>query len=289
MAHILDLDKIEGLRRNGLDWVGRCPICALENRDKSRSHLSILDSGIYNCIVNGEEHNKKIYQLIGIGGSGIIEDRSIEQPRIECVKTWDINLLTKLIQDFRYFEGRGISSATQKYFRMGVALTGQMASRVVIPLFNEHRTQIIGFTGRALNNEIKPKWRHLGSKGSWIFCGNESSIRESRTVLITEGPADILALYEAGTKNTLCLFGTTISSKQLSFLVKTDPQKILIGLNNEQSKIGNEAAIKLRKLLLNYFSDEKVLIALPEGAKDFNDLFLIDGDLIKEYQKKWLF
>lgn len=287
MAHILDLDKVEGLRRNGLDWVGRCPICALENRDKSKQHLSILSSGVYNCIAD-QSHNKGIYQLIGVGGSGVIEDRPIEQPRIECIKTWDIGLLTKLIQDFRYFEGRGISAATQKHFRMGVALTGQMASRIVIPLLNEHKTQIIGFTGRALNNEIKPKWRHLGSKSGWLFVGDESSIRESRTILITEGPADILALYECGIKNTLCLFGTIISSKQLAFLIRTNPSKIVIGLNNEESGIGNKAAFKLKDVLIKYFSEERIVIGLPK-TKDFNqDLLDFGKSELDNYRKTWL-
>lgn len=275
-----------------MEWVGRCPLCALENRDKSKQHLSILSSGIYNCIAD-QSHNKGIYQLIGIGGSGIVEDRPIEQPRIECIKTWDIGLLTKLIQDFRYFEGRGISAETQKHFRMGVALTGQMASRIVIPLLNEHKTQIIGFTGRALNNEIKPKWRHLGSKSGWLFVGDESSIRDSRTILITEGPADILALYECGIKNSICLFGTTISSKQLAFLIKMNPSKIVIGLNNETSSanggVGNQAAIKLHKVLLNYFSEERVVIGLPDKQKDFNDILTNECKSgIDSYRKTWL-
>jgi Toprim-like len=291
MAHILDLDKIEGLRRVGPDFVGRCPVCALENRDKSKQHLSVQGNGVYNCIAD-KEHNKGIYQLIGVGGTGIIEDRPIEQPRIECIKTWDIGLLDKLIQDFRYFEWRGISAATQKRFNMGVALTGQMANRVVIPLLNDHKTQIIGFTGRSLNNEIKPKWRHLGSKTNWIMCGDVNSIQESRTILITEGPADILALYEAGIKNTLCLFGTTLSSKQLGFLIKNNPLRIVIGLNNEpdNKNIGNLAAEKLRNTLRNYFSEERLIIGLPEvvGCKDFNDMLIKDRIFLDEYKKKWL-
>lgn len=290
MAHVLDLDKIEGLRRNGPDFLGRCPVCALDGRDRSKNHLSILSSGIYNCIADSE-HTKGIYQLIGIGSSGIIEDLPIEQPKFECVKTWDINLLSKLIQDFRYFENRKISADTQKRFRMGVASTGQMASRVVIPLLNDKKTQIIGFTGRTLSNEIKPKWKHLGTKGLWIFCGDENSIIETRTILITEGPADILALYEAGIKNTMCLFGTTISSKQLGFLIKSNPLKIVIGLNNEINSsnggVGNLAAEKLKKVLLNYFSEERIFIGLPE-EKDFNDMLEKDRKTLDEYRAKWL-
>lgn len=286
MAQILDLDKIEGLRRNGKDFIGRCPICALENRDRSKNHLSILSSGVYNCIAD-KEHNKGIYQLIGINSDGIIQDRPIEQPKIECNKTWPIELLDKLIPEYSYFEGRGISADTQRKFRMGVATTGQMAQRCVIPIISEDKRQVIGFTGRTLIKDAKPKWRHLGSKTNWILCGNEKTILNN-TILITEGPADILALYEAGIQNTLCLFGTTISSKQLGFLIKNNPKKIVIGLNNEESKIGNEAATKLQKVLMSYFNQEKIVIGLPEGAKDFNDLLEKDKKLIDEYRVKWL-
>lgn len=133
----------------------------------------------------------------------------------------------------------------------------------------------------------------MGNKKNFVFTGCPSSIRESRTILITEGPADVLALYECGIKNTLCLFGTTISSKQLAFLIRINPSKIVIGLNNELNSsnggVGNQSAIKLQKVLLNYFSEERVIIALPR-LKDYNDWILAENGKseLDSYRKMWL-
>lgn len=288
MAHILDLDKVEGLRRNGADFIGRCPICALENRDKSKNHLSILSSGVYNCIADSA-HNKSIYQLLGIGSSGIIEDRPIEEPKAEVIKDWPISLLEKLIKDYSYFEGRGISASTQKHFHIGVALSGQMNQRAIIPIISDNKNKIIGFTGRSLIKDVKPKWRHLGSKTHWKLIGDEKAVSNTKTIIIVEGPADILALYECGIKNTICLFGVTISSKQLGFLIKTNPERIIIALNNEASNIGNAASEKLKKILLSYFSEERITIGLPEGAKDFCELLETGRrNLIESWSEKYL-
>jgi 5S rRNA maturation endonuclease (ribonuclease M5) len=293
MAHIIDLEKIEGIRQNGIDFIGRCPVCALEGRDRSKNHLSILSSGKYNCIADSS-HNKGIYQLIGIGSDGVIKDVPIEQPKIEYNKTWTIDILDKLIKDYSYFEGRGISAETQKYFKIGVALTGQLAGRVIIPLIENNK--IVAFTGRFIKytkwhkeNKV-PKWKHLSNINDSIFCSDEQIIRKINKIIIVEGPADVLALHEKGIKNAMCIFGTKISSKQLSFIIKNNPSKILIALNNEpdNDNIGNKAAEKIKNVLLNYFDEEKILIALPK-YKDFLEyLEKNDTNGLDEWREKWL-
>lgn len=300
MANVIDLEKLENLKPDSNGWVAACPLCRAEGRDRTGVHLKIYPDGAFGCVVNQKDraHNAGILQLVGTESDGTLTHYSApaQEPKLKIERFWDISILDKLIKDYSYFESRGISAATQMYFRMGVATTATMKGRVVIPIFNERKDKIIGFSGRLLQKHTQwhkehgvPKWKHLNPSSEFIFCGDEKTI-PNNSILITEGPADVLALYEAGIKNTLCLFGTTISSKQLAFLIKNNPKKIVVGLNNEpdNKNIGLEAAKKLEKTLLNYFNEEKVVIGLPEGEKDFNDLLEKDKNLLASYREKWL-
>jgi DNA primase len=295
--NVIDLEKLENLVTTSSGYQARCPACAENNEDShNKNHLGIQRDGKFNCLkYSGDrQHLSRVLQLVGTESDGTTSAYVAPPPTIQIDKSWPLDILNKLYLDYSYFESRGISAETQKKFKLGVALSGSLNQRVCVPIFDENKSKIIGFNARLIKytdwhkeNGIG-KWKILGNKKSFIFCGDEKEIIKQQSILITEGPADILALYEAGIKNTLCLFGTTISSKQLAFLIKSSPKKILIGLNNEESKIGNDAAKKLQRVLLNYFNEEKVIIALPDGEKDFNDLLKKDKKFLDEYRGKWL-
>lgn len=297
MANVIDLEKLENLVTTSTGWQARCPACSENNEDShGKNHLGVQRDGKFNCLkYSGDKiHLARILQLVGTESDGTAEVYVAPPPKIDVEKSWPVTILDKLIQDFSYFEKRGISAETQRRFRLGVALSGSLNGRVCVPIFDERKSKIIGFNARLINyskwhkdNGIG-KWKIVGNKKSFVLCGDEKTI-PNNSILITEGPADVLALYEAGIKNTLCLFGTTISSKQLAFLIKNNPKKIVIGLNNEPNNknIGFEAAKKLEKVLLNYFGEEKVVIGLPP-MKDFNDCLEKDKKILDEYREKWL-
>jgi DNA primase len=178
---------------------------------------------------------------------------------------------------------------------MGVALTGTFAGRVVVPVFDEKKTKIIGFTGRLINytkwhkeNKIG-KWKHGGSINQGFVCGDEGIIKSSGIIIIVEGPGDVLALYEYGIKNAMCIFGTRISSKQLAFILKVNPKKILVSLNNEpdNKNIGLKAAEKLITTLKSYFNEDKIHLALPE-YKDHLEALEKDKESLDRWREKWL-
>lgn len=299
--NVIDLDKLENLKSDGDGWIAACPLCRHEGRDKTGVHLKIYPTGAFGCVVaqKDKEHNAGILQLVGTEATGVLTHytSSPQEPKIKVPSSWPLSILDKLIFDYSYFESRGISAETQKYFRMGFANSGQLNGRMVIPIFSPQKDKIIGFTGRMVNytkwhkeNKI-PKWKHLNPANQFVFTGDEKEIAKFRKILITEGPADVLSLYECGIKNTLCLFGTTISSKQLGFLIGANPEKIIIGLNNEigssNGGVGNRAAIDLQKKLMNFFSSERIVIGLPTH-KDFNEDLMKDKKLIEDYKSQWL-
>ena len=88
-------------------------------------------------------------------------------------------------------------------------------------------------------------------------------------------------MWDAGVKNIIVIFGLDISLPVLNSLIKIDPQKIYISLNNdaENNSAGNAAAQKLEKKLLKYFDFNQIWVNLP----DKNDF----GEMSKEEITAW--
>jgi DNA primase len=84
---------------------------------------------------------------------------------------------------------------------------------------------------------------------------------------------DMLSLWEAGVKNSMVIFGLDASVPQLNALIRLDPNKIIISLNNDEknNSAGNLAAEKLERKLLKYFDRNQVSVKLPT-ENDFGEM-----------------
>jgi hypothetical protein len=268
----LDLAKLNHVRNgpNG-NKIAQCPVCALEGHDlKNRNHLSIFPDGGYNCVVNST-HNKSIWKIAGIGQS---EDYSfkIMEPKLEKIVSWPVSLISNLSPSYDYWLKRGVTEATQKQFDMGLAVKGQLSGRIVNGIFDREKRHIIGFAGRSIDNR-DPRWKIIGAKKKFLYplhLSHEHILKE-QSIVFVEGIGCCLSLWEANIKNTLCLFGINVSSTILSYLIQYNIKNIYISLNNEKSGIGLNAALELKNTLLNFFSEERIKIALPT-KKDFNEM-----------------
>ena len=126
-----------------------------------------------------------------------------------------------------------------------------------------------------------PKWKHVGRKSNWLYpiCISDSTgakpflecTQDRREIIIVESIGDSLALTENNFLNHLVVGGLDLSSKQISFLLSQELDQIIIGTNNDQSKAGLHAAIKIFIKLLNYFDITKLRINLPT-SNDFGDM-----------------
>lgn len=195
-----------------------------------------------------------------------------EKPVIKMPKIVSLIELEKLEPDHGYWQGRGISAFTMFDFKGGICKEGKMKGRYVIPIFDS-KGKVIGLTGRKLEDKGPgPKWKHLNSKTTFIFPAYQhlAEIKKAKEVILAESPACIFALAEAGIKNAICLFGTDCSTAIINFLLKMDPDLIIIALNNEPDNngVGNSAAIKTKTKLSRYFDKRQLEIRLPQN-KDF--------------------
>lgn len=217
--------------------------------------------------------------------NSIIHKPIQQDPQIKMAKTYELNILSELLDDHTYFLNRDISLETLKLFKGGLATKGKMAGRYVLPIFNDNTEHIIGFIGRDTYNNIedRPKYKIIGDKGEfkWPLFLNENIIKSKKEIILVESTSCILKMWESNINTAVCLFGTKLSIPLLNKIIALDPRKIIISLNNEpdNKNIGNEESNKLYEKLVKYFDIKQIEIFLPY-KKDF-------GDQNIEENKKW--
>ena len=195
------------------------------------------------------------------------ENVKVEKEKLKSRKIFNKNNLNKIIDDYKYWNSRGVSSESLKVFESGVMKEGKLKDRYVFPIFDK-MNKLIGAAGRDLTGKTPVKWKLLGEKSSWVypFKYNRNFIKKNHSVVLVESIGDMLALWEAGVKNTIVIFGLTVSSRVKQLLISLNLKKIYISLNNDDttSNAGNEAALKVKKDLLKYFDEDHLQIALPD-------------------------
>jgi len=194
------------------------------------------------------------------------------------------DFLNDLLPSYNFYKKRNISEKTIKEFQGGVKTYGKMNNRFVFPIFGEDK-KIIGISGRDLfQSDKRPKWKILGKKNTFVYPSHITSkyIEEKNEVILVESIGDGLALYEAGIKNFLVLFGTKISKALILFLIQKNIEKIIVATNNDtdsRENWGNLGAQEVYNQLVKFFDKDKIQICLPE-KKDF-------GDCSKQEIQQW--
>ena len=210
------------------------------------------------------------------------QPKEVSKPLLKSTKKFDLDLLSNLENNHSYWNKRGINNETLSQFKGGVGKAGKMKNRYVFPIF-DIKNNIIGFSGRDITNLSKIKWKHLGEKNDFVYplFLNSQTIEAQKEVILVESIGDMLSLYQAGIKNVLVTFGTSLSLGILNYLLKMDVKKIYISLNNDSNKnnAGNIGAEKTYSRLKRYFDDKQLKISLPT-KKDF-------GEMNKEEILQW--
>lgn len=211
--------------------------------------------------------------------------------KLEMEKIYPKSYLKKLLPHDKFYNEKGVSSKTLRFFEGGMATAGQMYQRYVFPIFNENG-EIHGFSGRDMTdnaNGNRPKWKHMGVKSKWAYPlyvkqdGDfpiKDAIDSEREVILVESLGDMLRFHEAGIKNVLVIFGLEVSPSLICSLIALSPDRIVLSLNNDREKkenTGLRAAIKNYLKLIGSFDINKLCIRLPI-KNDFGDMNHDDFD-----------
>jgi DNA primase len=140
--------------------------------------------------------------------------------------------------------------------------------RITFPLCDA-RGRVLGFGARALGADQQPKYLNspegdVYHKGRQLFAVDiaRAAAAKSQTVIIAEGYTDVLALHQAGLKNTVGLMGTAMTPEQVAELARLAPT-VLLALDADSA--GQEAMIRAERLARARKLAVRV-VPLPAGA-----------------------
>lgn len=198
-----------------------------------------------------------------------------------------------------YFLSRGLSDQTLATFRLGYAPKGWqhleeqfprdiaglkalglvrtsesgrdydlLRDRVIFPI-RDSQGRVIGFAGRALDDEVKPKY--INSSDSPVFHKQqvlygyyEARQQRANDWVVVEGYMDVIALYQAGIYGAVASMGTAINESQISRLLTMNPT---LTLCFDGDAAGQKAAWRTLEVSMPVLNDDKELrfLTLPEG------------------------
>ena len=143
-----------------------------------------------------------------------------------------------------------------------------LRDRVIFPI-RDNQGRTIGFGGRALDDEVKPKY--INSSDSPVFHKQhvlygyyESRQQRADNWLVVEGYMDVIALYQAGIYGAIASMGTAINESQISRLLTLNPT---LTLSFDGDNAGQKAAWRTLEVALPVLSDDKELrfLTLPNN------------------------
>lgn len=218
-----------------------------------------------------------------------VADRGINKETVEAYglgSALDYSGLTKGLLQQGYSE-EAIIDAGLAYRSDHGELKDMFWRRLLFP-FLDRRGQVVGFTGRVLDNDQQPKYKNTGetvlfTKGSHIYglWQARTSISKEDLVYIVEGQFDVLQLYQAGVHNVVAGSGTAFTESQRKLLHGFTTNVVFI---YDGDTAGLHAAEKnLPGMVASGFNVK--CVRLPDG-KDPDDVARLHGTGIREWLEK---
>ena len=195
-----------------------------------------------------------------------------EKEKLKGPRTFEKKNLKYISPVYSYWVQRGVSPSTLKLLESGIMTSGKMEDRYVFPVFDSEN-RFIGAAGRDVTGKSKTKWKLVGEKGKWAYPlkYNIKYLQTEKSAILVESIGDMLALWEAGIRNTVVSFGLFVSPKIQQVLLMLNLNKIYIAFNNDINQAGNEGAQKAYDKLIKHFDREQIEIALPT-KNDFGSM-----------------
>jgi DNA primase len=200
-----------------------------------------------------------------------------------------------------YLSGRGLSEAVAREFRVGYApsawdrmivgarqsgfseeelvaaglaqrgrggaIYDRFRGRIMFPLADA-RGRVLGFGARAMAEGRGPKYlntseNELYHKGRQLFGINlaRGQAAKAGRMVVVEGYTDVLALHQAGIRESVAIMGTALTQEQLAELGRSAPL-VLLALDADRS--GQEAMLRAARAAESRGMELRV-VELPEG------------------------
>lgn len=161
-------------------------------------------------------------------------------------------------------------------------------NRVLFPIHNQSKA-IVGFAGRALEEEQTPKY--LNSSESELYKKEQllyglgqqlQQIKESKMLYLVEGYWDVLSLFDAQFFGAVAAGGTSLSYYQAKMINRYAERVVLL---YDGDKAGTEAAIRNMPKLIELGLHVDIVL-LPKNKDPDSYIREIGAKAFKEYCKK---
>src|SRR5271170_5334161 len=157
-------------------------------------------------------------------------------------------------------------------------LYDRFRSRIMFPLADV-RGRVLGFGARAMGAEQRPKYLNTSDneiyhKGLQLYGADLARAHATKAgeVIVCEGYTDVIALHQAGLRETVGLMGTALTGEQVGELARF-AKTVLLALDADSA--GQEAMLRAATLAARQRLELRV-VPLPAGT-DPADLVQRDG------------
>ena len=217
-----------------------------------------------------------------------LNDRGLSE---ETIKKWEVgfakdtwnNICNEKLEEIKDYELASICILKEK------STYDRFRDRIMFPFFDDNN-RVIGFSGRALKNDIGAKYINssespIFNKSTFLFGLNfaKKEIRKNDFSIITEGQFDTILIHQAGYPVAVATSGTSVTKEHLLKLQRLS-KRIIIAFDGDVA--GSKATIKVINLAFSIGMDVKVVWF--EDNKDPADLILEDKSKFNEKIKNSL-
>jgi DNA primase len=241
------------------------PAQARRRQERERLlELLVRTSAYYErCLWESPEAARARDYLLGRGlGEEILREFHVGY----APSAWDRVLTGSLREGFTEAElyATGLAQRSQENGR----LYDRFRSRIMFPLADT-RGRVLGFGARALSGEQRPKYLNTSDntvyhKGLHLYGADLARAHAAKAgqAILCEGYTDVIALHQAGFRNTVGLMGTALTAEQVGELARMAPT-VLLALDADSA--GQEAMLRAATLAARRKLELRV-VPLPAGA-----------------------
>ena len=147
-------------------------------------------------------------------------------------------------------------------------LYDRFRGRIMFPLA-DLRGRVLGFGARAMADNRPPKYLNSSEsriyrKGRQLFGIDVARSHATRSgrIVVVEGYTDVLAMHQAGIKETVAIMGTALTEDQVVELSKV-ARRVILALDADRA--GQEAMLRAARLAKDRDLDLGA-VEMPEGA-----------------------
>lgn len=140
---------------------------------------------------------------------------------------------------------RNILPSTSKHFGLGYCPRGFFGDRITIPI-HDHRGNLVGFTGRATRDSIKPKYKNSENsdhfdKSKIVFNEHRAlrEVSETDSIIFVEGHFDVISMWQAGIRNVVAMQGTAAPSEAIIRRLSKRTKRFMLCFDGDEG--GNKA------------------------------------------------